>query len=127
MKKLAIAITTLFILSGCSLFGGGDGGSMDSSGGASPEVQAMIKEAEAAIEKARKADGEWRDSVKNPNRHLGHSRIRRDAGKYLKKAKAAAAKGDNDKAMSLAKKAKFEGEMGYQQAVEQKNAGPWLF
>ncbi|MGD8559433.1 MAG: SoxXA-binding protein [Gammaproteobacteria bacterium] len=111
MKKLAIAITTLFILSGCSLFGGGDGGSMDSSGGGSPEVQAMIKEAEAAIEKARKADGEWRDSVK----------------KYLKKAKAAAAKGDNDKAMKLAKQAKFEGEMGYQQAVDQKNAGPWLF
>jgi hypothetical protein len=30
-------------------------------------------------------------------------------------------------AAKLAKKAKFEGEMGYQQAQEQKNAGPWLF
>jgi hypothetical protein len=110
MKKLAIALTTLFILSGCSLFQGG-GGSMGSSGGASPEVEKMIGEAEAAIKKAKSVDGEWRDSVK----------------KYLKKAKAAAAKGDNDKALKLAKEAKFEGEMGYQQAVEQKNAGPWLF
>ena len=112
MKKLAIVVATLFILSGCSIFsdGGGDSGDGMKSGG-SPEVAAAIKEAEAAIKKSKSAGGEWRDA----------------AGKLLKKAKAAAAKGDDKKALKLAKKAKFQGEMGYQQAKEQENAGPWLF
>ena len=112
MKKLAIVVATLFILSGCSLFGGGEGGggdSMKSSG--SPEVAAAIKDAEAAIKKSKSVGGEWRDA----------------AGKLRKKAKAAAAKGDDKKALKLAKKAKFQGDMGYQQAKEQEKAGPWLF
>lgn len=113
MKKLAIVVTTLFILSGCSLFSGGQGGGEAGKGGgaASPEVAAAIKEAEAAIKKAKSVGGEWRDS----------------AGKYLKNAKAAAAKGDDKKALKLAKTAKFQGEMGYQQAKAQEKAGPWLF
>ena len=111
MKKLAIAVATAFILSGCSLFGGKGGGGDMSSSGASPEVEAAIKEAEAAIKKSASVDGEWRDAK----------------SKILKKAKAAAAKGDTAAALKYAKKAKFQGEMGYQQAVEQENAGPWLF
>ena len=113
MKKLAIVVATLFILSGCSLFSGGEaGGGGDSGGGAaSPEVAAAISEAEEAIKKAKSVGGEWRDS----------------GGKFLKDAKAAAAKGDDKTALKLAKKAKFEGEMGYQQAKEQEKAGPWLF
>ena len=113
MKKLAIVVATLFVLSGCSLFsdgsGGGDGGG--SSAGASPEVTAAIQEAEEAIKKAASVGGEWRDA----------------SGKFLKEAKAAAAKGDNETALKFAKKAKFEGEMGYQQAKSQEKAGPWLF
>ncbi len=112
MKKLAIVVATLFILGGCSTFqdqGGGDKAA--SSGSASPEVEAAIKEAEAAIKKSASAGGEWRDAN----------------SKILKKAKAAAAKGDDKTALKLAKKAKFQGEMGYQQAKEQEKAGPWLF
>jgi len=56
-------------------------------------------------------EGEWRDAKK----------------KMVKKAKAAAGKGDYKKAIKLANKAKFEGEMGYKQAMDEKNAGPWLF
>jgi len=113
MKKLAIAVATLFILSGCSLFsgeGGGGGGDM-SGGGGSAEVQAAIKDAEDAIKKSKSVGGEWRDA----------------GSKFLKDAKAAAAKGDDKTALKMANKAKFEGEMGYQQAKEQENAGPWLF
>ena len=113
MKKLAMVVATLFILSGCSLFSDGsmEGGKEGAAGSASPEVATAIKEAEDAIKKAKSAGGEWRDS----------------AGKFLKNAKAAAAKGDDKTALKLAKKAKFEGEMGYQQAKEQEKAGPWLF
>jgi len=112
MKKLAIVVATLFILSGCSLFSDGGSGGGDSGGGAaSPEVAAAIGEAEAAIKKAKSVGGEWRDA----------------GGKFLKDAKAAAAKGDDATALKLAKKAKFQGEMGYQQAKEQEKAGPWLF
>jgi len=113
MNKLAIVVATLFILSGCSLFssGSGDGGEQGAGGSASPEVAAAIKDAEDAIKKSASVDGEWRDA----------------SGKILKAAKAAAAKGDNETALKMAKKAKFQGEMGYQQAKEQEKAGPWLF
>jgi hypothetical protein len=111
MKKLAIVVATLFILSGCSLFSDGGSGGGDGGGSASPAVAEEIAAAEEAIKKSKKAGGEWRDA----------------AGKYLKDAKAAAAKGDDKTALKLAKKAKFEGEMGLQQAKEQANAGPWLF
>lgn len=109
MKKLAIVVATLFILAGCGTTQ--EQGGEAAGGSASPEVEAAIKEAEAAIKKANSVGGEWRDS----------------SGKILKKAKAAAAKGDNKAALKLAKEAKFQGEMGYQQAKEQEKAGPWLF
>jgi hypothetical protein len=110
MKKLAIVVATLFIVSGCSLFEGQPGEEKAAAGG-SPEVEAAIKEAETSIKKAESAGGEWRDT----------------GSKLLKDAKAAAAKGDNKTALKLAKDAKFQGEMGYQQAKEQEKAGPWLF
>jgi len=112
MKKLAIVVATLFILGGCSTFS--DQPSSEkaaASGEASPEVAAAIKDAEAAIKKSKSVGGEWRDANK----------------KILKKAKAAAAKGDDKTALKLAKKAKFQGEMGYEQAKGQEKAGPWLF
>jgi hypothetical protein len=106
MKKLALLGAMVFALSGCGTTGSGDAAM-----GGSSEVDAAIAAAEAAIKKAKAADGEWRDS----------------AGKYLKAAKAAAAKGDTETALKKAKYAQFEGEMGEKQAMEQKNAGPWLF
>ena len=70
-----------------------------------------FKEAEAAakasIKKAASVGGEWRDS-----------------GKILKKAAAAAKKGNYAKAINLAVKAQNEGEMGYAQAMEEKGAQP---
>ncbi|MGD8938733.1 MAG: SoxXA-binding protein [Gammaproteobacteria bacterium] len=111
MRKTAIvcaSLLTLSLLSAC----GSTGGSEDmAKAGGSSDIEQLIKEADAAIKKAASVDGEWRDS----------------SGKYLKQAKAALSKGDLETAKKLAEKAKFEGEMGYQQAVGQKNAGPWLF
>ena len=114
MKKLAILLVAMFALGGCGLMtteSSGGGEMASSGGGGSDEVKAAIAEAEAAIKKSASVGGEWRDAKK----------------KILKKAKAAAAKGDNAEALKLAKKAKFQGEMGYQQAQEQEKAGPWLF
>ncbi len=111
MKKLALAIactTTLFALSACNSTGSKDDGK---GGDGNAEVATVIKEAETAIEKAKSVGGEWRDSSK----------------KFVKQAKAAVSKNELEKAMKLAKRAKFEGEMGYQQAMDQKDAKPWLF
>jgi len=112
MRKLALVCITAFALNGCSLFmsngGGMEGGDMAVN---ESSVQEMIKQAEAAIKKSATVDGEWRDANKT----------------YIKKAKAALAKGDLKTAMKEAKIAKFQGEMGYKQALEQKNAKPWLF
>jgi hypothetical protein len=110
MRKLAIILATsvVFAISACGTM---KEDTMASGGGASADVEQLIKDAEGSIEKAASVGGEWRDSQK----------------KYLKKAKAALSKGDIETAKKLAKHAKFEGEMGYQQAQAQKDAGPWLF
>ena len=112
MRKTVLVCAGLLAFSLLSACGssGSKSGDMAAAGGSS-EVEQLIKEADAAIKKAASVGGEWRDSGK----------------KYLKQAKAALSKGDVETAEKLAKKAKFEGEMGYQQAQEQKNAGPWLF
>lgn len=109
MKKLMIFGALVFALSGCSWFSGG--GDSASAGGDAAAAKAAIADAEAALDKSRGVDGEWRDAK----------------SKMLKKAKAAASKGDFAEAIKQANKAKFEGEMGYKQAMDQKNAGPWLF
>jgi hypothetical protein len=111
MKKTALLGALLLTLGGCSYFGGGSSDDMAASSGDAKAASTAIKDAEAAIDKSATVDGEWRDAKK----------------KILKKAKAAASKGDYDKAVKLAEFAKFQGEMGYQQAMEQKNAKPWLF
>jgi len=48
----------------------------------------------------------------------------RDTGKIIKKAKKALKKGDFNKAVKLANKAKAQSTMALQQAQEQANAGP---
>ena len=109
MNKLLIFGALIFALSGCSTMGGGD--SAAAGGTDAAAAKGAIAADEAALDKARGVEGEWRDAKK----------------KMVKGAKAAASKGDFEKAIKLANKAKFEGEMGYKQAMEQKNAGPWLF
>lgn len=109
MKKYALLGALLLALGGCATNGGGDAGM--AANGDADAANAAIKAAEAAIKKSAGANGEWRDAKK----------------KILKSAKAAASKGDYKKAIKLADYAKFQGEMGYEQAMGQKEAGPWLF
>lgn len=106
MKKLVISSALIIAL---STFTGMQATANEGSG----LIDAMItiKAAEAAIKKAAGVDGAWRDS----------------SSKLIKQAKLAADKGNAALAVKLANKAKFEGEMGYEQAMGQKNAGPWAF
>ena len=68
--------------------------------------KAAIAAAEDARKTAANVDGEWRD-----------------IGKTLKKATKAAKAGDHATAVKLADKARDQAEMGYQQAVGQKDVG----
>jgi len=101
MKKLAIIAAALMMF-GCA--------STEKKMEPVADYPAMVKQAKASIKKAKSVGGEWRDS-----------------SKFLKKAAKAAKNGKMDKAKKLASKAMFEGKIGYEQAVAQKNAGPWLF
>lgn len=74
---------------------------------AGSDVQQLIDEAKAANKKADAVGFMWRD-----------------AGKMIKEAEEALAAGDKDKAMKMATKAKTQGELGYQQYLDQKSAGP---
>jgi hypothetical protein len=69
------------------------------------QFKQALEKAEASRKKAASVKGEWRDT-----------------GKIIKKAKASAAKGDYASALKLANTAYRQGELGYQQAVEQQNA-----
>lgn len=107
---LILLVTVILATAGCASNGGGSMGDAASSGVSKDSVEAAIKAAEAANKEAGAVNGLWRD-----------------ADKMIKEAKAAASKGELDKAMKLAKKAESQGKMGTQQANEQKNAKPWLF
>ncbi|MFK5986722.1 MAG: SoxXA-binding protein [Pseudomonadota bacterium] len=67
------------------------------------EVTALIAHAEILKKKAASVGGEWRDT-----------------GKFIKQAKKYQKEGQCEKAIKSAKKAISEAEMGYQQAVSQK-------
>jgi hypothetical protein len=113
MKRLALLGATLALtlgISGCSLFGSGETVAGRGNTGAAV-ADATLRETAVALKKARSIGGEWRDTKK----------------KLIKKSKAAASKGDFKQAIELAREAKFQAEMGYKQAMSQKNAGPWLF
>lgn len=70
------------------------------------EAEKVIAAAETAQQKAASVGGEWRDT-----------------GKIIKQAKAAAKAGDEAKALQLAETAKQQGELGYAQAMAEKDAG----
>lgn len=74
------------------------------------DFSTLILQAENAISTANTVGGEWRDTHK-----------------FIKKAKAAAKKGNMEKAITLAKKAKKQGELGFKQANEEISATSWLF
>jgi hypothetical protein len=101
IRNLALAVA----LAGLSV--GAVQAAQDAAGdGKAAEFQAAIEKAEAARKKAASVGGEWRDT-----------------GKLIKQAQAAAKKEDYSTALKLAHEAFRQGELGYQQAVSQENAG----
>jgi rhodanese-related sulfurtransferase len=69
------------------------------------EVEKAIAAADEARKKAASAGGEWRDT-----------------GKFIKEAQKLAEEGKLDEALKLAEKAKRQGELGYEQAMNEKDA-----
>ncbi len=69
------------------------------------EVNALITKAEVTRKKAASVGGEWRDTAK-----------------LIKKAKKYQKEGRCEKAIKVIKQAIMEGEMGYQQAMQQKES-----
>jgi hypothetical protein len=93
--------TLALALAGLSA-GGVQAGSTDQAA----EFQAAIEKADAARKKAASVGGEWRDT-----------------GKIIKQAQTAAKEGDYTTALKLANDAYRQGELGYQQATAEQNAG----
>lgn len=84
--------------------------------------------ATAALDKAKSVKGEWRDSRWKKSKFV---KYKTPDGKtikssYMGAAAEAAKHGDYGKAISWLETARFQGEMGYQQAMGQKDAGPRL-
>lgn len=101
MKQIKFIRNAALALAMTSLFAGNA-----VAGDQAAEFAAAISKAESAQKKASSVKGEWRDT-----------------GKIIKKAKAAAKKGDYTNALKLANDAYRQGELGYQQAISQKDAG----
>lgn len=111
MKKWAVVFASTLMISGCSWFSGWFGSDDAASGGVTKEsVTAAIAAAEAAVKKADNTGFDWRDNEK-----------------MIKDAKAAVEKGELDKAMQMAKEAEAQAKIAEQQAMDNKNAKPWLF
>ena len=120
MKKLATTLPialatamTVALAAGCA-------------GAAMSEQEAafnkLYQEAVEANDKAASVGGEWRDARDDKR----SSAIRVGKKKYsnLGAAKAYAEQGDFKNAMKYAEIAKRQGMLGYEQAMEQRNAGP---
>lgn len=95
MKQLLSALALAALLSGCA------GETVKPA--TAESSNSAIAAAEAARKKAGSVAGEWRDTAK-----------------FIKQAKSAAKSKNYAKAVKLANKARSEGELGYKQAVAQK-------
>lgn len=67
--------------------------------------ETTLAAAKAAQKKAASVNGEWRD-----------------VGSFIKDAEKAAESGDYKTGLKMAKRARVQSELGYEQAMEQKNA-----
>ena len=94
-KLLAILLLTTGLSVGCS--------AQPEKPSMSPEAASAIKSAHDANKKAKAVGYEWRDT-----------------GKLLKKAEAAAKKGENESAIKMANKAKSEAMMAVKQQQMEK-------
>ncbi|HEB97117.1 MAG TPA: SoxXA-binding protein [Sedimenticola thiotaurini] len=98
MTGVALALA-LMLGGGVAMAAGTDAKAADPK---AAEAAKVIEHAEMARKRAASVDGEWRDTAK-----------------FIKKARALAKEGKYDAAIKLAKKAKRQGELGYEQAVSQ--------
>ncbi|MGD2117596.1 MAG: hypothetical protein PVG66_04495 [Chromatiales bacterium] len=82
--------------------------------------------ATAAVKKAASVGGEWRDTAWKKSTFVSYKTAdgKTVKGSYMDIAAVAAKEGNYEKAVSLLETARFQGEMGYKQAMQQKNAGP---
>ena len=97
-------------------------------GGDMAAYEKAVAEANAALDKAASVKGEWRDSRWKKSTFVKYTT---PDGKTVKSsfmgaAEEAAKHGDYASALKFLETAKFQGEMGYEQAMGQKNAGPRL-
>jgi hypothetical protein len=99
---LGVLLLTVMVATGCAT-----AGSKMASSSKQVEFEKALSQAKANQKRANSVGGEWRDT-----------------DKLIKKAEVEAKVGDLDKAIEFAKQAAFQGERGYHQAMEQKNAGP---
>jgi len=90
--------------------------------------ETALAAATAAADKAASVKGEWRDTRWKKSTFVKYKGADGKTVKtsFMGAAELAAKDGDYAKAISLLETAKFQGEMGYQQAMEQQNAGPRL-
>lgn len=90
------------------------------------KFKSMLKGAHAAADAAKKVGGEWRDIRWKKSKAV---KVKGKDGKtkkmsYLHAAEAYAKMGDFKKANKMVNIAVFQADMGYKQALAQKNAGP---
>ncbi len=105
MKRITL-VATIALAGALGLAGCHGNGTKSAANGDQAAYEAAVAEAKAEQKKAKSVDGEWRD-----------------IGKFLKKADAAAKKGDYATATKLANKAAFQAKMGQEQAASQANVG----
>lgn len=104
MRKLTIPTTLIVVLiSACASMG-------SDTNSATGDFNLLLRETEHLVQQADTVGGLWRDTQK-----------------LISQAKKAHQQGDLPTAFKRLRKAKKQAELGYQQALEQKNAQPWLF
>ncbi|HHH38257.1 MAG TPA: SoxXA-binding protein [Sedimenticola sp.] len=96
-KIVGMLILAAFMIGGAGIAVAGESGDTMAA-----EAEKAIAAAEEAQKMAASVDSEWRD-----------------VGKFIKKAKAAAKKGDYGDAIKLANKAKEQSDLGYEQGISQ--------
>ena len=124
---LTAAIIALGVSAGCS----STGSSKDTAGSACAPTDAYknaVAEANAALDKAASVGGEWRDSRWKKSSFVTYTTKdgKKVKASFMGAAEVAAENCDFESAMKYLETAKFQGEMGYEQAMEQKTAGPKL-
>ena len=118
LTKLSLAITTAIMMTS----------SLAIAAPGKAEYDKAVAAANAALDKAASVQGEWHDSRWKKSTFV---KYKTKDGKtikssYMGAAAAAAADGDYASAMKFLETATFQGNMGYEQAMGQKNAGPRL-